>query len=183
MVCKITFTKRPGLRGLSLAEMMIATAIGSIVVLLISVLMLYSGRSFAAMANYVDLDHYSQQALDQMSRDIRQVSRVLAHTEHHLTFENADGSRLTYDYNPETRRLVRSLNGQPDPKPLLVECDFLQFMIFQRNPIGGRYDQYPAADPATAKLVQLAWVCSRTILGVRVNTESVQSAKIVIRNR
>jgi hypothetical protein len=34
-----------------------------------------------------------------------------------------------------------------------------------------------------AKLVQVTWVCSRSILGKKVNTESVQSAKVVIRKQ
>jgi hypothetical protein len=167
---------------MTLAELMVATAIGAMVSVGAAMLMFYSGRSFAAMANYVDLDHYSQVALDTMSREIRQVDSLISHTPHQLTFQNWDGTILSYVYDPDTLTLTRSVNNQPDPKPLLVECDFLQFLIFQRNPIGGTYDQYPTADPSTAKLIQLAWICSRRILGARVNTESVQSAKIVIRN-
>ena len=66
---------------------------------------------------------------------------------------------------------------------LLRDCNALTFAIFQRNPIGGSYDQYPTATSATCKLVQLNWICSRSILGVQVNSESVQSAKFVLRNQ
>ncbi|MBI4659259.1 MAG: hypothetical protein HY735_10495, partial [Verrucomicrobia bacterium] len=55
--------------------------------------------------------------------------------------------------------------------------------IYQRNPIGGTYDQYPTGAASTCKLVQLRWICSRKILGVAKNTESVQSAKVVIRKQ
>ena len=65
----------------------------------------------------------------------------------------------------------------------MTECDYLRFAIFQRNPIGGTYDQYATASATNCKLVQLNWICSRTILGAKVNTESVQSAKIVIRRQ
>ena len=34
-----------------------------------------------------------------------------------------------------------------------------------------------------AKLIKLNWTCSRTILGQAVNTESVQTAKIVMRKQ
>ena len=70
-----------------------------------------------------------------------------------------------------------------DAEPLLIECDYLHFGIFQRNPVGGTYDQYPAATPATCKLVQLRWLCSRDLIHSKFNTESVQSAKIVIRKQ
>ena len=35
----------------------------------------------------------------------------------------------------------------------------------------------------SCKLVQLHWICSRKIFGAKVNTESVQSAKVVIRKQ
>ena len=66
---------------------------------------------------------------------------------------------------------------------LLTECDSLSFEIFQRNPIGGTYDQFPASSPATAKLINVTWTCSRKILGTAMNTENVQTAKIVIRKQ
>jgi len=66
---------------------------------------------------------------------------------------------------------------------LLSECDYLQFGIYQRNTISNTYDQFTTANPTTCKVVQLEWICSRKILGARLNTESVQSAKIVIRRK
>jgi hypothetical protein len=55
--------------------------------------------------------------------------------------------------------------------------------IYQRNSISNTYDQFPAADTNTCKLVQLSWICRRPIIGSTQNTESVQSAKIVIRKQ
>jgi hypothetical protein len=62
-------------------------------------------------------------------------------------------------------------------------CQDLSFSIFQRNTASGTFDQFPATLTNNAvKLVQLNWTCQRTVFG-RLNTESVQSAKIVIRNQ
>jgi hypothetical protein len=66
---------------------------------------------------------------------------------------------------------------------LLTECDNLSFAIFQRNPINGTYNQYPTASPATTKLINVTWTCSRKILGNTMNTENVQTAKVVIRKQ
>ena len=48
--------------------------------------------------------------------------------------------------------------------------------------VSNSFDCYAPATVANAKLVQVTWNCSRQILGNKANTESVQSAKIAIRN-
>jgi len=89
---------------------------------------------------------------------------------------------LIYDYSPTAQTLTRTLGARSSV--LLSNCTSLQFSIFQRNPIGGSYDQYPVDDPSRpdlCKLVQLTWVCQRSVMGRIANTESVQSAKVVMR--
>jgi hypothetical protein len=133
------------------------------------------------LANYVDLENKSRTTLDLISKEIRQTKQLTDFTTHRLTFEDHDGASLTYEYFPETARLLRRKNGQT--QVLLNECNYLKFAIFQRNPIGGSYDQYPTATPETCKLVQLTWICSRKIFDQEMNTESMQSAKVVIRKQ
>jgi prepilin-type N-terminal cleavage/methylation domain-containing protein len=181
MDCRITSTKHRE-SGFTLIELSVSAVIGSFLSLGLIALVIYSNRSFAGIANYIALDHQSRMALDYMSREIRQVNRLTSFTETSLTFEDCDGNVLGYVYDARASTLTRTKNGRADSKPLLTECDFLKFSIFQRNPVGGTYDQYPTASASTCKLVQLQWICSRKILGKKVNTESVQSAKIVIRN-
>lgn len=165
---------------------MVATALGGLIVVAVMALTFFSARSFAALTNYVDLDNRSRNALDVMSREIRQADRLTSGNDHALAFAFTDPTTsavftVSYTYNPETRELVR-IQGT-ERKVLLSECDYLRFSLFQRNPINGTYDQYPTANPDTCKLVQLSWICSRNILGKRANTESVQSAKVVIRKQ
>ena len=185
MVSKIIFTKRGKSRqiGMTLIEVMVAVAISSIVLGGFAALIFYTGRSFAALANYVDLDATSRNALDTMSREIRQTKRLKAGTSTSLTFEDFDGKDLVYEYDAVTRHLSRTKDGVVDDDPLLTECNFLEFKLYQRNPINGKYDQYPTANPDNCKVVQLRWVCSRDLIKQKWNTESVQSAKIVIRKQ
>lgn len=179
MDCKITSTKRCA--GVTLTELLISVGLAGLVMMAIASLTFFSGRSFAALSNYVDLDSYSRKALDSMSQEIRQVNSLSSFTTNKLVFVDYDGQPLTYQYFPALREL-RRIKGV-STRVLLPECDFLQFMVFQRNPVGGGYDIYPTATADTAKLVQLQWVCSRKIFGAKANTESVQSAKIVIRKQ
>jgi prepilin-type N-terminal cleavage/methylation domain-containing protein len=179
MVCRTTSTDSRA--GFTLVEFLITLAVGSIIFLAVAVLGLYAGRSFAGLANYTDLDARSRNALDRLTRDVRQVNRLAASSATALTFEDADGASLQYVYSPETRTLSRVKGSNTEV--LLTECDSLSFSIFQRNPIGGTYDQFPTGSAATTKLINVTWTCSRQILGTAMNTENVQTAKIVIRKQ
>ena len=178
MDCKTTSIKIRS-AGANLVEMMVATGVLSLVFIAIASISYFSGRSFAAMANYVDLDYNSRKALDRMSKEIRQVNYLMEASDNWLVFKDSDGGTLVYYYAPGSKKLMRVKSGKSET--LLQECDYLKFSIFQRNPVGGTYNQYPTAVPANCKLVQLNWTCSRQIFGKKANTESVQSAKIVIR--
>jgi hypothetical protein len=154
--------------------------LASMALLLVMFLIRFATHSFASMANYASLDKDSRNALDRMSTEIRQADRVLASGSNYLTFSVTNGT-IRYYYDPVGQTLTRSVNGVADSRPLLQQCQFLQFGTYQRNPIGGTYDQYPTADSNTCKLVQLSWICARSIIGTTQNTESVESAKVVIR--
>jgi hypothetical protein len=166
-----------------LAEAIIAIAITALLVLAICAFSVYSSHNFAALFNYVDLDDANRLAIDQITRDVRQSKRVksCATDGHSLVLEDADGSDISYVYHPTQKTLVRTRSGTQNL--LLRECQRLSFVIGQRNTVGGSYDVYPVATPDTAKVVNVSWLCSRSIFGVQQNTESVQTARIVIRKQ
>ncbi|MCX8156504.1 MAG: prepilin-type N-terminal cleavage/methylation domain-containing protein [Verrucomicrobiae bacterium] len=168
-------------RGFTLPEILIAMAIGGLTMAALASLTLYTGRSFASLANYVDLDNRSRTALDILTRDIRQVNNVEYFSSNKVVFIDGDGTELTFEYSPVTRTLVR-LKGN-DRKVLLTECDELEFRMFQRNTTPGTFDLVPSNDVIEGKAIDISWVCSRRLLGVRYNTESVQTARVIIRKQ
>lgn len=179
MVCKTTFiTKRRA--AYSLVELMTASAAGTLVIAVTSALLFFSSRSFVSLLNYVDLENLSRIALDTMSKEIRQANNLASYNSTNLTFTDSDGLLLQYTYDPAGGTLSRVKNGQT--KVLLTGCDTLTFGIYQRNPTNN-YNVVTTTNAALCKLVQLNWKCSRTIMAAKVNTESVQSAKIVIRKQ
>lgn len=168
-------------QAFTITEFMVGLAVGMVVIVATLSISIFSAKSFTSMTNYVDLDANSRNALDKLTRDIRQVNRLISHSATELAFEDADGARLAYIYSPEAKTLKR-VKGNSD-ETLLTSCDSLKFSIFQRGPIGGTHDQYPTADPSTCKLVEVSWKCSREVMGKKHNTESVQTAKIIIRKQ
>jgi hypothetical protein len=183
MDCRITYTRDSLQRAgaFSILESWVATGLLGLMMLAMVCFIMYTGRSFAGLQNYVDLEQCSQRALDTMTMDVRQTRSLKSLTTNQLVFRDWDGADLTYSYNPGAGTLVKSKGG--NRQTLLTSCDFLVFSNFQRTPIACSDAQYPATLSATnTKLVSVTWVCSRMITGTKINTESVQTAKIVIRN-
>jgi hypothetical protein len=155
---------------------------------------LFGSRNFAAMTNYTDLDAKSRNALDQMSLDIRQATQVadfqMSGTSKWFTVTNTVlGTGSTYIWRASARTLACQKPGQPE-KLYLTECDRWDFQLYQRTPqTNGNYLFVPATNTTGAydlpicKLINMSWKCSRTILGSQQNTESVQTAQVVLRNK
>ena len=165
----------------TLVEVMVALLIASLALLVASQVTIFTSRSFVAMGNFADLDKASRNALDKMSRDIRQARVLGSYSSTSLTFSNLDGSSFIYNYNPEDKTLVcRTSSGATET--LLKGCDFFSFRVWMRNPTNGFWFPYSStADAKLTKLVDVSWRCSRPVLN-QLNTESLQAAKIVLRN-
>jgi hypothetical protein len=173
-------TTPPACAGATLVEYLFAISVSTLVGLVIVGLSLNTGRNFAAMANYSDLNASNVNALDQMTRDIRQAVNLTAYSSTQLTFSNGtNGLPVVFTYSPFKRTLSRQQGTST--KVLLTECDTLNFAIYQRTTIAGSYDQYPVGSVGKCKVVAVNWSCSRKILGAKVNSEAGQSTKIVIR--
>ena len=167
---------------MTLVEMMIAAGIGGILLALLAALTIYSARAITSMTNYADLDQYSRRALDRMSKEIRQANLLNSGSATQLIFNTGTGTNnLSYTYSASAKTLTRT-NGS-EVEVLLRGCDSFTFTIFARNTISNSFDQFPVTNAANAKLIKMDWVCTRTIFGQKVNTESIQSAKIVIRKQ
>jgi len=168
--------------------MAVTMAVSGIILTALLSFTVYAAKSFAALENYTDLEQKSQNALDVMTRDIRETqcltnfgTRVVSGqmVTNRVTFMDSDDQLLTFHFT--NKALLRQKGGVDTT--LLTNVDFLTFLIYQRNPVGGSYDQFSTTNAGNCKLISVSWVCSRSILGSRLNTESVQTAKIVIRKQ
>lgn len=169
-------------RAFTLVEMMVAMGLGIFVLAVVATLTMYTVRSFVAMGNYNDLERASAHALDTMTKEIRQAARMDSYATNRIQLSMLNTSqKLVYEYDPVARTLTQ-IKGS-NKEVLLEQCDFLQFNISQRNP-SNDFNFYPAPAnrPDLVKLIDVSWKCSRQILGQKLNTESVQTSKIVIRN-
>jgi hypothetical protein len=170
-----------GKAGFALVEVLFAIGITALLLAALATVAMVSGRSFAALGNYVDLDDKNRIAIDTLTRDVRAANRVLSCTTNSLTLEDWDGLWLTYNYNPTLETLSRTKNSAT--AVLLHDCESFRFEMCQRTPKSGTYQLDVTSNPDLCKVINVSWLCSRSILGVRQNTESVQTARIVIRKQ
>jgi hypothetical protein len=205
MDCKNTSTKQRARRrclGFTLPDLLVTTGVGSVVTAAVLATSAFAGRSFYALINYAVLETKSRTALDTLSLDVRQMeyltnfsttfisspyapAGVVTNQIAFAPFKGATSNQwVRYTYDPFQRTLTRSSNNAH--RVLLTGCEFLNFGLYQRNQINGEFTPIPTTDPRQVKLIEVQWVCLRHMLGgaqSRTNSESVQSAKFVIRRK
>ena len=167
--------------GVTLVEFMIAVGLAGLFATVLVSITLTTGRSFAEIVNYVDLDNYNRIALDNISREVRQVNFLATYDATHLSFVDNDNQPLTYQYVPASGTLTRTKNGATTL--LLRGCDSMQFTLYQRSPVTNSFDLIPVTEATNCKVISITWTCSRSLLRLKANTEAAQASKIVIRNK
>jgi prepilin-type N-terminal cleavage/methylation domain-containing protein len=178
-------------RAWTLVEMMMSVAVFSIVGLALATIFLFSLRSFTAMANYALLDQYNRQAMDNLTYEIRQASRVMNYvsnaTSRSLTLLNGNTQAVTFTFDSSNRRVLR-IASDGTSRVLLTNCDLLDFNLYMRPPTNGTFDVYPVNMGTdwqkTVKVIQLSWRTAMTIAPTaRVTSEDIQTARIIIRKQ
>jgi prepilin-type N-terminal cleavage/methylation domain-containing protein len=174
--------------GFTLVEMMVAAAMASLLTASVVALSMYTTKSFCMMSNYVDLDAQSRYTADVLGRQIRNASALVAFSTTNpmsLTLMNATaGQTITITYSTNNSTLTLAQTGQPT-QTLLTNCYAWNFSLYDRVPniTATNITFYPATNSTVCKVINMSWKCSRTILGSKFNTESVQTAQIVLRNQ
>ena len=179
--------------GFTLVEMMVALGVGVVVIGVISCVTIFTAQNFLATTNYVDMDNQSRNALDNISRNVRNSSALLGFSTNnpqYLLLTNAlagTSSTITYDANAGTLTLAKSGEAK---RTLLAHCDFFTFQLYNRFPDSGNLSFYRSTnavngqlDAQFCKVINLTWRCYRTIRGSKLNTEIVQTAQVVLRNQ
>ena len=175
--------------GMTVAEFMVAVALGSIVLAVTAALSMYGLRSFVAIGNYTDLNEKSRTALDQISRDLRECTSLTNSYDmpgnRWLLFVNPQGLvKLEWNLTDRTLVTTKITATGSSAKTNLVECDYWNYQLNQQTPTWNTTNKFGVFIFGTnrCKLVNMTWKCSRTMLGKKWQTESVQTAKIVLRN-
>ncbi len=159
-------------------ELVVAVAVGSLILMIMAEVFVTNAFSFAAMGSYVSMDRNSRTALDHMTREIRRAGNLTEFSSTHLKFTLLEppGSCLVYDWDANSRQLTEWKTGASTTNVLLTECDQLAFTMQNSAFV-------PTTSVTAGKGISVAWKCSRTTLGKKSTTEDMQQALIVMRNK
>jgi len=164
--------------GMTLIEMLVAVAVGSLILMVVAMVFMNSTRAFAAVSNYVSMDSDSRNALDHMSQEIRQAGNLVAFSPTQLKFgyRAQTNSFLVFNWDATSSQLTEWNTADTTTNILLKGCDQLAFSLYN-----GSFS--PTTNCAQGKGISVSWKCSRTILGSKSTTEDMQQALIIIRNK
>src|SRR5688572_19434020 len=100
MECKNTSIRAGRRAAFTLVELLVTSALGTLLLLAVATFSYFSSRRFVTLAYYTEMNQQSQFALDKLLKEIRQVRKLTAFSTNSLTFQDAAGSSLQSTYNP-----------------------------------------------------------------------------------
>jgi Tfp pilus assembly protein PilW len=174
---------------MTLVELMIASSLGSVVLIGVLSTVLMMGRSGLAAANYSDMEAQSRRAVDEFAQDVRMSSDLLWNSSGSVTLtvpDNyaADGNKVTYAYDSSpTGTTARSFYRLPgtaaSANPRFVLAHNVTSLTFTR------YTRTNAvtADNYSTKRLQLTMNLRTTGKTVVDQNTLVVSASYVLRNK
>lgn len=188
--------KKVGSFGFTLVELVVSVAVGVVAVGVIVALTIVTAWHYLATYNYVKMDDMSRNAIDVLSREIRNSTALMSFSTNDPQFlqltnanDGGDAAKITYD---STARTLSLNKPSQSARTLLTECDSFSFELFNRYPLinstvmsfySSTNTTNGALDPKSTKVINMNWKCSRSILGSKLNTEIVQTAQVVVRNK
>ena len=167
--------------GGSLAEYLMAIGVGGVVTGLAVALVLHSGRTFASLANYAELNAGSINTMDRLTREIRNSANIISFESHRIVLDvGSNQPPVTYNYSDLTKTLSRQQGTDP-ATTILSGCDSLSFRVYDPTVQSNSLALTLSTTTNDAKAVRVEWVSSRSILGQDVNSANPRTATIVLR--
>jgi hypothetical protein len=123
-----------------------------------------------------------------MLREIRESDQVLDYRSTGSTIWLKVANTLaspavtnTFTWTTNTGLLTWDQTGQPT-RTLLSGCDNWSFAFYIRVPDSNGVF-YSTTDASACKLINMSWKCSRANIIAKMNTESIVTAEVALRNK
>jgi prepilin-type N-terminal cleavage/methylation domain-containing protein len=196
--------KRAGLRGFTLVEVLISSALASVIFLGVLTTFLMMGRNGVNLQSYTELEAQARKALELFSREVRLAYAVTAYssTSVSLSIPDTSASRttllysVTYTFDTTNNRFTRT--GPPADNPAgtsatttlisnVRQLSGTNPFNYYRYVTGGGYatgyTTNTAANATEIKQIEINFVAQRSNTTVVTATDKVMSARFIVRNK
>jgi Tfp pilus assembly protein PilW len=176
--------------GFSLVELMIGASLASFILAGVLSTFLFLGRSGANVQNYNDMEAQARKALELFAEDTRQASGVTWGSDAFTVALTVGTNTITYQYNASAARFARqevvTATGVITSTRVLV-TGITTFAFTAYNISGNSVPISTTAERTaangTTKQLQISLESSRTNTTVVAATNTVLSARFVLRNK
>ncbi|MBI2497614.1 MAG: prepilin-type N-terminal cleavage/methylation domain-containing protein [Opitutae bacterium] len=185
-----TLPSRPGarlrrnVRGFTLVEMMIGAALSSFILAGVLSTFLFIGRSGVNVQNYSDMESQARKALETFAEDVRQASAITWNSDVSVTLV-VNSANVVYQYDSTAATFSRLVSGQT--RTLISGITAGTFTFKAYNVAGTELLVDTAANRTAAnsstKQLQISLECSRSNTTVVAVTNTVLSARFILRNK
>jgi hypothetical protein len=182
---KTSYSSRRKILGFVASGPLANLAVGGLIVLGAGSIGLFHSHDLAALAAFPSLDSQDQNAGSIIAQDIRCARCVDSRNTNEIAFRESGStgvSTITYNFDTESHTLTRT-DSQGGAQVLLNGVEAFSFSLFQRPGANAAYGTFAPANASDAKVVGCHWTCSRKVAGEKVNSQTVEIAPIVLRNR
>lgn len=174
-------TRKPiGARGFTLVEVLISVSLSAMIMAGVLSSFLFLGRSGANLQNYTDMESQARRSLEIFAEDVRQGSAITWNSATSATLR-VNSANITYAYNSSTQTFSR--NGVN-----FITGIFPGSFAFKAFNVAST--EMPLATAAnriaaniSTKQVQISLRCTRTSTTVTSATNTVLSARYILRNK
>ncbi len=177
-----TRKSRVGSRGFTLVELMIGAGLSSFILAGVLSTFLFIGRSGANVQNYNDMESQARKALENFAEDTRQASAIVWNSAVSVGL-TVNGATITYAYDSAAKTYSRT----DATSTRILVSGITSFNFSAYNISGTALPLASAADLAAAngstKQLQISLEAARTSTTVVAATNTVLSARFIMRNK
>lgn len=172
-----------GSGGFTLVEVLISAFIGAWILAAVLSSFLFLGRSGANVQNYNDMEAQARKALEYFAEDTRQASGITWGSDNNSLTLTVNGASVIYLYDPSSKIFYRRASSGT----IALVTGITTFAFSAYNIAGNSLPLVTTANltdaNGTTKQLQISLEASRTNVTVVAATNTVLSARFVLRNK
>lgn len=171
-------------QGMTLVELMIATALSAIILSAVLSTFIFTNRSAVRLVRYSDMEIATARGLELLGRELRMANSITTSgspiTQVSMVIPNPTGASThsaLYRFNSAARTFEREADGNTTVLIRDIRPDSFSFQRYDLN-------QSPAVNDHGTNQIQIAMTIAPATYGlVAATTKRVVSARFVLRNR